>query len=118
MADAGLFLRWGPPIRGRERKGFEFFAETLEYYRGLQENRRIESFETVLLDAHGGDMRGFVLLRGERRELAALRVEDEFVRTVLRAGLILEGVGVISAHLSDGIGRYLGLFQSQVEELA
>lgn len=117
MADAGLFLRWGQPIRGRERKGFDFFAETLSYLQRLQEGGRIENFETVLLDAHGGDLRGFLLLRGERRELAALRVDDEFVSLVLRAGLILEGVGVIGAHVAEGVGRYLGFFQPQVEEL-
>jgi hypothetical protein len=117
MADAGLFLRWGAPVRGRERKGFDFFAETLAYCQRLQDDGRIESMETVLLDAHGGDLRGFLLLRGERAALAALRVDDEFVSLVLRAGLILEGVGVIGAHLNEGVGWYLGFFQPHVEEL-
>lgn len=47
-------------------------------------------------------MRGFTPLLGERRELAVLRVDDEFVRLVLRAGLIVQGVGVISAHQAEG----------------
>ena len=59
MAGAGLFLCGGSPSPGRERKGFDFFTETLNYLQRLQDDGRIESFETVLLDAH--DMRGFFL---------------------------------------------------------
>ena len=50
MADAALFLGWGEGIPGREAKGLEVFAETLQYYGRLQEEGgKIESFEPVLL---------------------------------------------------------------------
>ena len=117
MADAGLFLRWGSPAPGRARKGFDLFAETLQYCQELEKDGRIESFETVLLEDHGTNLRGFILLRGERQALASVRVDDDFLRMVMRAGLILEGVGVIGAHLGEGIGRFLEIFQKQVEEL-
>jgi hypothetical protein len=37
MADAGLFIGWGPPVRGREEKGLEVFNEALGYYGEKQE---------------------------------------------------------------------------------
>ncbi len=29
MADAGLFIGWGPPVRGREEKGLETLTEAM-----------------------------------------------------------------------------------------
>ena len=39
MADAGLFIGWGAPVRGREAKGLEVFTEALAYYGRLQAGR-------------------------------------------------------------------------------
>ena len=58
---AGLFIGWGDAITGREKKGLEVFAEALAYYGKAEQDGRIESHETVLLDPHGGDLAGFVL---------------------------------------------------------
>ena len=63
MADFGLFIGFGPPVRGgRERQRLAVFNEVLEYLTGLQQQGEIESFETVLLElATGGDLNGFGL---------------------------------------------------------
>ncbi len=45
MADAGLFIGWGGPVRGREAKGLEVFSEALAYFGQLQDDGTIESFE-------------------------------------------------------------------------
>jgi len=58
MADVGIFIGWGSPVRGREEKGLEVFAEAMEYWRGLQVENAIESFEVGLLEPHGGDLYG------------------------------------------------------------
>src|SRR5262249_25029184 len=90
MADAGLFIGWGAPVRGREAKGLEIFNEALAYYGRLQQDGVIEGFETAILEPHGGDLQGFILLRGGEEKLAQLRVDDEFVRMSTRAALIVE----------------------------
>ena len=84
MADAGLFIGWGAPVRGREAKGLEVFSEALAYYARLQQEGVIEGFETAILEPHGGDLQGFVLVRGSEERLAQLRVDDEFVRLSAR----------------------------------
>lgn len=87
MADAGLFVGWGAPVRGREVKNLEVFNEVLAYYGRLEQEGVIEGFETVFLEPHGGDLQGFVLLRGSEERLAQLRVDDEFVRLSTRGSL-------------------------------
>ena len=118
MADAGLFIGWGAPVRGREAKGLEVFNEALAYYGRLQQEGAIESFEPVLLEPHGGDLEGFVLLRGAEERLAQLRVDDEFVRLSTRAGLIIEGLGVVGAALGDGLQDAIATYQQAISELA
>ena len=118
MADAGLFIGWGAPVRGREAKGLEVFNEALAYYARLQQEGAIESFEPVLLEPHGGDLEGFVLLRGAEERLAQLRVDDEFVRLSTRAGLIIEGLGVVGAALGDGLQDSIATYQQAISELA
>jgi hypothetical protein len=118
MADAGLFIGWGAPVRGREAKGLEVFTESLAYYGRLQQEGVIEGFETAILEPHGGDLAGFILLRGSEDKLAHLRVDDEFVRLSTRAGLIVEGVGVVGASLGEGLEQAISTYQQAVSELA
>jgi hypothetical protein len=118
MADAGLFIGWGAPVRGREGKGLEVFTEALAYYGRLQQEGVIEGFETAILEPHGGDLQGFVLLRGGEERLAQLRVDDEFVRLSTRAGLIVEGLGVIGAALGDGLEQSIATYAEGIAELA
>jgi hypothetical protein len=117
MADAGLFIGWGAPVRGREAKGLEVFNEALAYYGRLQQDGVIEGFETAILEPHGGDLAGLVLLRGSEQKLAELRVDDEFVRLSTRAGLIVEGFGVVGAALGEGLEQAITTYQQAVSEL-
>ena len=117
MADAGLFIGWGAPVRGREAKGLEVFNETLAYYGRLQQDCVIEGFETVLLEPHGGDLQGFILVRGSEDRLAQLRVDDEFVRLSTRASMIIEGLGVVGAALGDGLQQAISTYQEAISDL-
>jgi hypothetical protein len=117
MAEMGLFTGWGPPVRGREAKSLEVFNEAVAYWGRQQEQGRIESFEVVLLHPHGGDLYGFLLARGSRAELEAIRAEEEFERLSTRAGMIVEGFGVVPCLLGDTLGRGIEQFQAAISEL-
>jgi len=117
MADAGLFIGFGLPVRGRERQAVKVFTEAMEYYARLQQQGEIESFETVFLESHGGDLNGFTLVRGDPDKLSGIRTSDEFLRLSVRADLITEGFGVIGAILGEQVGTLMGVFSDQVEDL-
>ncbi len=118
MADAGLFIGFGDPVRGRESQAVEIFNETLGYYGRLQEEGEIESFEPVFLEPHGGDLSGFILLRGDAEKLAALRVSDEFTQLTLRAGLCVESIGVVGADLAERLQRQMAFYTEQIGAFA
>ncbi len=118
MADAGIFVGWGPPVSGREESGLGVFTGAMEYWRGLQVEAAIESFEVALLEPHGGDLYGFALVRGTEQQLNELRLREDFQALITRAGLIVERLGVVSVALGEGIGRQIGLYQEAIRELA
>jgi hypothetical protein len=118
MAEAGLFIGWGAPVRGREAKGLEVFNEAVGYWGRLEQEGRIESSEVVILFPHGGDLTGFSLLRGSHAQLNELGGDEEFLRITARAGLIVEGLGVVRASLGEGLGRQIGIYQQAVTEVA
>lgn len=117
MAGEALFLGWGPVVRGRELKALEVFQETLAYYGTLQSDGRLDSFEPVLLAPHGGELAGFVLLRGTRASLDEIRSSDEFRRLVARAGSVVDNVGVVDAYAGDSLAQQMAVFRAASEEL-
>ena len=113
MADHVLFIGWNRPTVGREQQAMALWGKSLEYYGKLQADGRIESFEPVLLSAHGGDLNGFILVRGDREKLSEIRGEDAFRDIEIEAGYSLDGFGVITGiigeALNDGFARWAKL---------
>jgi hypothetical protein len=118
MANAAIFVGWGQTVRGREAKALQVFNEALAYYGKLQQEGKIESFEPVILQPHGGDLTGFILLRGERAALDAVALTPEFQTMTIRAGLIVDGVGVINASIGSELMEGIGRLQGAINELA
>jgi hypothetical protein len=117
MAGDALFLGWGQVVRGREQLALQVFQESVAYYQQLQQDGRIERFDAFLLDPHGGDLDGFFILYGERSALDALRAGTDFQRLMVRAGSIVDNLGVVSAHTGDALGQQMALFGEAAQEL-
>jgi hypothetical protein len=103
MADRVLFIGWKRPVVGREQRALQLWQKVMAYYARLQGDGRIESFEPVLLTAHGGDLNGFVLLKGTEQKLAEVRREDTFVNFTIEAEMCLEGFGVVVGYVGEGL---------------
>ncbi|MDQ3932585.1 MAG: hypothetical protein M3252_07100 [Actinomycetota bacterium] len=116
MAEAAIFIGFGQAARAREPQALELLDEGLRYFAALQEQGEIESFEPVVLAPHGGDLRGFVLVRGERTALGRLRRDPDFRRLTTRASLVVDNFGVVNAYVGEGLRSQLAVFQSQVDE--
>ena len=117
MAEAVLFVGWGQVVRGREERALKVFNESVEYWGGLQGDGKIEDFEVILLNPHGGDLQGFALLRGSRDQIAALGTDEEFERRVTRADLIVDNQGVVNGVTGEGIARGMGQYQAEIADL-
>ena len=118
MADSGLFIGWGQVVRGREGTAVDSFNETVGYLGQLQGDGRIEDFEICFLDPHGGDLDGFMLLRGSAEQMDAVRRDEEFERHMVRANLNVENLGLISAALGERIAQQMTLYQEEIGALA
>jgi hypothetical protein len=118
MAGDALFIGWGPVVRGRELKSLEVFQEALGYYGKLQQEGRIEGFEPTLIAPHGGDLAGFILIRGERGKLDEVRTSEEFQRITVRAAMVVDDIGVIDAYTGEALAQQMARFQAVAKELA
>ena len=70
----------GQQRRVGQRRGFIFgqLARLAVGGAGLQQGGTIDSFESVLLAGHGGDLNGLFLIRGEPDKLYALMAAEEW----------------------------------------
>jgi hypothetical protein len=117
VAEFGLFIGWGAPHAGRELAAGKVFEEAVAYWQGLKASGEIESLEYVQLNAHGGDLGGFALLRGDPEKLGRLGMAPEFQRLTMRASACLDGVGVVNAVVDAGMGRWMGAWKEAIADL-
>jgi hypothetical protein len=117
MADHAIFLGWGEVIAGRERKAEMVFGEGIAYFTGLQEQGTIESFEPVFLRPHGGDLGGFMLIRGERGALHAMLASPEWERLSTRVQAIVHRYGVVDAFLGAETMRLVQSTEGHTSDL-
>ncbi len=118
MANDALFIGWGEAVRGREDHAVEVFQETIGFWEQARSDGRIESYEPWLLEPHGGELGGFILVRGDRTQLDALRGDAEFQRLMARAAAVVDDLGIISAFGDEALARQLGYFQQAAGALA
>ena len=117
MAEFGLFIGWGSSRAGKEAAAGKLFEEAVAYWNGLKAAGEIESVELVLLTAHGGDLGGFGLLRGDPEKLGRLSMAPEFRRLTMRAGVCLDGVGIVSALVDTGVTRSMVTWKEAIADL-
>jgi hypothetical protein len=94
MAEAGLFIGWGIPVRGREKR-----------------------FDVAVLWPHGSDLGGFALMQGTAQHIDSLRRDEEFQQWVNRAQLMVEQLGVVDAYVDQGLGEAINRYQNELGQL-
>ena len=117
MGDSALLITWGPSAAGRERHAVELFRESLEFFTRLVGERRIASVEPFFVEPHGGTLEGFFLVRGEQRELAILRTEDDFRKLAVKAQVIMQNFAVIGAITGKRLNKHMGWFAEAALEI-
>ncbi|HEY1393908.1 MAG TPA: hypothetical protein VFV25_11055 [Methylibium sp.] len=110
MSSNVVFFAWNRSIPGRERLSAEHFGEFLQYLGELQKKGTIQAFDPVFLDPHGGDLNGFILLRGDSAKLDGLLASKEWVTHVTRGLLHLEGSGAVRGVTGDELMERMKLW--------
>ncbi len=109
-ATHGMFIGWNRPKSGHEAQAIETFQSVIAYLGKQQQHGAIESFEPAFLGPHGGDLNGFVLVRGDRARLDTLRWSDEFLDLTTRANIFVDGFGVLPLVLGAEIAAQMQRF--------
>ena len=114
MTTNALFFGWNRSIPGRETLSAAHFQEFVHYLGGLQQSRAIDSYDTVFLELHGGDLNGFFLLRAAPAKLDALTATSEWNTHMVRAGMHLEGSGAVRAVTGEAANERMAVWTSQI----
>lgn len=117
MADRILFVGWGATIAGREERALEVFNESIGFYGRCEQEGKIEGFDVILLEPHGGGLGGYVELHGSADQLAALRENEEFQRLLLDAQMIVEELGVVGGFANEGVAQQVTMYQEAIAKV-
>lgn len=116
--EAALWMVWGQPVRGREKRANNQLRESVRYLNLLQEQGRIERFEWGGLSPLAEDMWGFVLLRGTSVQIDRLRRTEDYARWVLRVSLVANHLRVFDATVDEEIlARNMNFYDETIEGL-
>lgn len=105
-----IFIGWNKAEVGRESKAHEHFGEFIGWCTELQSKGNIESFEPCILQAHGGDMNGFVVLRGQPAKLDDLVKSEQWIQHVMRGNLNLSGFGAVRGYAGNTLQTMMKAF--------
>jgi hypothetical protein len=107
MSNHALIIGWNRAVPGKEKQALEGFQRSMAVYLKAQMEKKIDSFEPILLFPHGGDLNGFILVKGDREKLHAWRHSDEFMDLMFEAMQYLDGLGVNDAMCGEKVGHEL-----------
>ncbi len=117
MAKAAVFVGWGALIPGREAAAGKVLQGAMQFLTRLQQQGRVDSFEAVALGPHGGDLSGFVLVKGDKDAISQLRSSEEFVRITTRIQRVHQSVGAVDAYTGAEMGQYFAMWDEPLEGL-
>ena len=117
MAEAALFIGWGEPARGREKRALEIFNESMQYWGRLQQEGRIERFDVAVLPPNSGDFSGFLLVRGTAEQIDSVRRSEEYQRLLSRVRQRVDRVGVQDAFVDEGLAQVMSQYGDALGEL-
>jgi hypothetical protein len=116
MAERVLFIGWGETVHGREERGLEVFNESLGLYGRMQQEGRIESFNTVLLDPNG-KLDGYIEIRGSAQQIADIRQDPDFRRSMTDAALIVHDLCIVDGACDKGIEKEIATYQQALAKV-
>lgn len=116
MAEAALFISWGQPVRGREKRANDQMRESVQYWERLQEEGEIERVDWAGISRQA-DLWGIALLRGTAQQIDSLRRSEGFGRNILRVSLVADRVRVADAMVDEGAVQGMSFWDEEIAGL-
>ena len=117
MAEAGVWIAWGIPARGRETQALDLLKETTTgYLDGLARDGRIERFDTAILKPQSTELGGFILIQGTQQQIDDLRHDVDFQTWANQIQLVADRVGIVDAWVGEGISDAIGLYEAALRK--
>ena len=117
MAEAGFWVAWGVPTRGRERQALDLLRKTTTgYLERLAQAGLIERFDTAILRPQSTELGGFILIQGTRQQIDTLRRDDEFQTWINHVQLVADKVGIVDAWVNDGVQEATALYEEALRK--
>lgn len=118
MSEAGIWVAWGIPARGREQEALALLEKTTTgYLETLRREGRIERFDTAILRPQSTELGGFILIQGTKAQVEALRTDHGFEVWVTEVQLVADRVGIVDAWVNEGLTDAVGLYRAALREL-
>jgi predicted RNase H-like HicB family nuclease len=118
VAEAGFWVAWGIPTRGRERQALQLLKESITgYLDQLVSDGRIERFDTAILKPQSTELGGFILIQGSKPQLAELRGDHGFQQWVTRIQLVADKVGIVDTWAGEGLAEAFELYEEALRKL-
>lgn len=111
MGTSVMLFGWNRSVPGREEVSAAHFDEFSGYLAACVKDGRIDAFDVVLLDPHSGDLNGFFLVRGDRAALDALASTNEWLSHIVRAGVHIDGLGVVRGVTGEAVGERMAMWK-------
>jgi hypothetical protein len=117
MADAGLWIAWGIPARGRETQALDLLKQTTTgYLDRLVQDGGIERFDTVILKPQSMELGGFILIQATQQQVDALRRDRDFQTWLTQVQLVADHVGIVDAWVGGGLSEAIGLYEAALRK--
>lgn len=118
MAEAALCTTFGEPVPGREKQALKIYGDTVEYYTRLQQEGKIERFDVTIIGPTGGQVNGFIVVRGTANQVDTLRRTKEFQQMINSVQLVASHTSVHDAYVDEGLAQIMSQYQEVVDRLA
>jgi hypothetical protein len=117
MANAAIVIFWGSPIPGREQKALQFFKEATQFWADKKDKGEVESIDAVEFDHFSADLRGLMIIRGDRDKLTKLARSDEVVSMGYRSELLSTNYMTATGVVGELMQGRMASYAKQVAEL-
>lgn len=99
----GIFISWGRANAGRDKQGVDLFNQFLGWLGEQQRRGSITTFTPVVLQPHGANQNGFILIQGDAQQMQKLAGDEVWNDYMIRGNVMMSGLTVVPAYLGTSL---------------